>query len=97
MVWLGETEGGIITQARVLDGNPDDAAYVLPSLNQHMQQFDSPTCWRVMASWRHRRMNTLQQRGVQHVVLPRPGKKTRNGSATNGNAGSDEGGTGGRG
>lgn len=42
VLWLGETEGGIITQARVLDGNPDDAAQFVPSLDVHCEQFGHP-------------------------------------------------------
>ena len=30
MLWLAETEGSIITQARMLEGNPNDAAQFIP-------------------------------------------------------------------
>ena len=78
VLWLGEVEGGIITQARVLDGNPDDAAEVVPSLEQHLQQFGRPP--NLLAG--DGKLATLtneaiaQQRGVKQVVLPRPGRKT---------------------
>ncbi len=77
VVWLGETEGGIITQARVLTGHPDDAAEVVPSLDQHLQQFGRPP--NLLAG--DGKLATLtneqaaQCRGVTQVVLPRPGRK----------------------
>jgi IS5 family transposase len=78
VVWVAETEGGIITQARVLDGNPDDAAELVPSLDQHIDQFKRPP--RLLAGDGKLATATnereAQQRGVRHVVLPRPGKKT---------------------
>ena len=77
VLWLGETEGGIITQARVLAGNPDDATEVVPSLDQHLQQFGRPP--NLLAGDGKLATPTneaiAQQRGVTHVVLPRPGRK----------------------
>ncbi|HZG66673.1 MAG TPA: ISNCY family transposase, partial [Herpetosiphonaceae bacterium] len=78
VLWVAETEGGIITQARVLEGNPDDAAELVPSLDQHIAQFTRPP--RLLAGDGKLATATnereAQQRGVRHVVLPRPGKKT---------------------
>ncbi len=78
VLWLGEVEGGIITQARVLDGNPDDAAEGVPSLDHHLQQFGRPP--NLLAGDGKLATPTneaiAQQRGVTHVVLPRPGRKT---------------------
>ncbi len=77
VLWLGETEGGIITQARMLAGNPDDAAEVVPSLDQHLQQFGRPP--NVLAGDGKLATPTneaaAQHWGVQQVVLPRPGWK----------------------
>lgn len=77
VLWLAETEGGIITQARILDGNPDDAAELLPSLDQHIQQFGKPP--KLLAGdgklATPSNEQTAQERGVQQVVLPRPGRK----------------------
>jgi IS5 family transposase len=36
-VWLDEVEGGIITRYAVLEGNPDDAAQLPPSLDHHIE------------------------------------------------------------
>ncbi len=78
VLWLAEADGGIITQARVLAGNPDDAAQLLPSLDQHKEQFGHPpdllTGDGKLATPTNEQ--TAQQRGVRHVVLPRPGRKT---------------------
>jgi IS5 family transposase len=78
VLWLGEVEGGIITQARVLDGNPDDAAQFVPSLDQHTAQFGHPPTLVAgdgkLATPTNER--AAQQRGIKRVVLPRPGRKT---------------------
>ena len=78
VLWLGETDGGIITQARVLMGNPDDAAELVPSLEQHRQQFARPPNLLAgdgkLATASNER--SAQQAGVRQVVLPRPGRKT---------------------
>ncbi len=78
VLWLAESEGGIITQARVLEGNPDDAAQFVPSLDQHSEQFGRPPKLVAgdgkLATPTNER--TAQQRGITRVVLPRPGRKT---------------------
>jgi IS5 family transposase len=78
VLWLAESEGGIITQARVLDGNPDDAAQLVPSLDVHCEQFGHPPGLLAgdgkLATATNER--AAQQRGVRRVVLPRPGHKT---------------------
>jgi IS5 family transposase len=78
VLWLAEAEGGIITQARVLDGNPDDAAQLSPSLDHHLQQFGHPPDLLAGDGKLATPTNeqTAQQRGVRHVVLPRPGRKS---------------------
>jgi IS5 family transposase len=78
VLWLGETDGGIITQARVLSGNPDDAAELVPSLEQHRRQFARPPNLvagdgKLATATNERRAH---QAGVRQVVLPRPGRKT---------------------
>jgi IS5 family transposase len=78
VLWLGEVEGGIITQAKLLEGNPDDAGQFLPSLDTHVQQFGRPPNLVAGDGKLATATNeqTAQQRGVTHVVLPRPGRKT---------------------
>jgi transposase, IS5 family len=78
VVWLAETEGGIITQARVLEGNPDDATQLAPSLDQHIEQFGHPPDLLAgdgkLATATNEQL--AQRCGVRQVVLPRPGRKT---------------------
>jgi IS5 family transposase len=78
VLWLAETEGGIITQARVLDGKRDDATQFVPSLDVHCEQFGRAP--RLVAGDGKLATATneraAQQRGVRRVVLPRPGRKT---------------------
>jgi IS5 family transposase len=78
VLWLGETEGGIITQATILEGNPDDAGQFLPSLETHVLQFGRPPNLVAGDGKLATPSNEAQaqQRGVKHVVLPRPGRKT---------------------
>jgi transposase, IS5 family len=77
-VWLDEVEGGIISRYAVLSGNPDDATQLLPSLDHHIEQFGRPPNLLAgdgkLATPSNERL--AQQRGVRHVVLPRPGRKT---------------------
>jgi IS5 family transposase len=78
VVWLDEVDGGIISRYEVLDGNPDEAAQLRPSLDHHRQVFKrSP---HVLAGDRgvHSADNEryATKCGVKQVVLPKPGAKT---------------------
>lgn len=78
VVWLDEVEGGMIRRYAVLDGNPNDADQVPLSLDHHLQQFGRPPT--VLAGDRKtfspQNEHAAQERGVQHVVLPKPGGKS---------------------
>jgi len=78
-IWYAEVDGGLISEYRILAGNPPDAEQLLPSLKAHRRQFGkaphevsgdrgvySP------ANERHAR-----QRGVRRVCLPKPGYKSK--------------------
>jgi transposase, IS5 family len=99
VVGLAETEGGIRTQARVLEGTPDAAVEGVPSLDHHLAHFKRPPQLLAgdgkLATATTER--TAQQRGVRHVVLPRPGRKSAAGWPMNGSGGSGGGGTGAQG
>jgi IS5 family transposase len=41
-LWLGEVDGGIITDMQVLDGASPDSPQVVPTLNRHQRQFGRP-------------------------------------------------------
>ena len=78
VVWLDEVDGGIISRYAVLDGNPNDADQVQPSLDHHLQQFGRPP--NVLAGDRKtfspQNEHAAQVHGVKHVVLPKPGGKS---------------------
>jgi IS5 family transposase len=78
LIWLDEVDGGIITRYQVLDGNPDEAAQVVPSVDAHIQRFGHPpdlvTGDRGLQSAANER--DLAQRNVKQIVLPKPGKKS---------------------
>lgn len=78
VLWLDEVEGGIISRYAVLEGNPDDAAQLAPSLEHHIEQFDHPPELLAgdgkLATPGNERL--AQQKQVRQIVLPRPGRKT---------------------
>jgi len=78
-VWLDETEGGIISGYRVLEGNPRDEGQLEPSLSNHRRLFGKPpdlvAADRAVHSARNERI--CKDAGVRRVVLPKPGKKSR--------------------
>jgi IS5 family transposase len=40
-VWLDEVDGGIVSNYRILKGNPHDTQQLIPSLAQHLENFGS--------------------------------------------------------
>ncbi len=79
VVWLGEVEGGIVTQYAVLEGNPFDAEQLAPSLDQHLAQFSHPP--HLVAGdrkvWSRAAERAAQERGVTRVVLPQFGPRSQ--------------------
>jgi transposase, IS5 family len=77
-LWLAEADGGIITDARVLDGAPPDAPHVAPTLDRHKRQFGRPprllTGDRGCSTGDVRR--EVAEAGVQRVALPHTGPPT---------------------
>jgi hypothetical protein len=77
-VWLQETEGGIISGYRVLEGNPADRDQLLPALKRHEERFGKPP--RLVAADRGvyspENERECRERGVERVCLPKPGKKS---------------------
>jgi IS5 family transposase len=77
-VWLGEVEGGLISQYRVLDGNPADDAQWEPTLERHVDQFGHPP-WQASADrgvFSADNETVAEQLGVQRIILPKPGHKS---------------------
>ena len=77
-VWLDEVEGGIVTRWQVLDGNPSDKLQWTPSLDAHQQLFGKPPTQASADRGVYSAPNEAEakQRGIQRVVLPKPGKKS---------------------
>jgi len=78
-VWLGEVDGGFVSQYRVLDGNPADDAQWQPTVERHIQQFSHPP-WQASAD---RGVHSADNEaiaadlGVKRVILPKPGRKSQ--------------------
>lgn len=77
-VWYAEVEGGLISEYRLLKGNPDEAQFLIPSLQYHCHMFGQPP-EEVCGDRGIFSPNNEQQAralGVSHVSLPQPGYKT---------------------
>jgi IS5 family transposase len=77
-VWLDEVDGGIVTRWDILDGNPNDDRQWLPSLEHHIKLFgkapQQASADRGVHSSENERL--AQQRGIRHVILPQPGRRS---------------------
>jgi IS5 family transposase len=78
-VWLDEVEGGIVSDFRVLDGNPNDEGQWQPALDHHCQQFGRPPDQASADRGVHSVDNerAAQQLGVKRIILPKPGYKSQ--------------------
>lgn len=77
-IWLDEVDGGIVSNYRVLKGNPNDKTQWLPSLEQHEVLFDRPPDQASGDQGLYSPDNEIQaqQMGVQRVILPKPGYRS---------------------
>jgi IS5 family transposase len=77
-VWLAEVEGGLVSDYRILRGNPPDHDQWRPSLDHHLKQFGKPPVQasgdRALYSPDNEAYATLL--GVKRVILPKPGHKS---------------------
>ena len=78
-LWYGEVDGGLISEYRILVGNPDEAQFFLPSLQHHRQMFGKPPKHVSGDRGIHSAHNEQEARafGVRWVSLPQPGHKTQ--------------------
>jgi IS5 family transposase len=77
-IWLDEIEGGIVSNWRVLSGNPNDKTQLTPSLEAHQAQFEKPPD-QVSADrgvYSAQNEQDAKDRGVKRVVLPKPGQRS---------------------
>ena len=77
-VWFAEVDGGLITEYRILEGNPPDACPVIRSVQQHRKQFGKAPRRLCGDRGLFSPDNERQARalGVRQVCLPQPGHKT---------------------
>jgi IS5 family transposase len=77
-IWYGEVEGGLMSEYRLLVGNPDEAQYLIPSVRHHRQVFGKPPKQICGDRGIHSASNEKEARalGVRRVSLPQPGYKT---------------------
>jgi IS5 family transposase len=77
-VWLDEVEGGIVTDYRILDGNPADSDQWQASLDHHVESFGRPPYQASADRGVYSAPNEAyaQQIGVKRVILPKPGYKS---------------------
>ena len=77
-IWLDEVDGGIVSDYRILRGNPVDHDQWRPSLDQHLKQFGKPPDQasgdRALYSPDNEAYAT--RLGVKRVILPKPGHKS---------------------
>jgi IS5 family transposase len=74
-VWIDEVDGGIVSNYRVLDGNPNDKTQWQPSLDRHVEIFGKPPDQAsadrgVYADNNEKHASNL---GVKRIILPKPG------------------------
>jgi IS5 family transposase len=76
-VWYSEVDGGLISEYRLLRGNPPDAAQWLASVRHHQKLFAHPptlaTADRGVFSPANER--GAREAGIEYVALPQPGHK----------------------
>jgi IS5 family transposase len=78
-VWLDEVDGGIVTDWRVLDGNPSDGEQWQPTIDHHLRQFGKPP-WQASGDrglYSPGNESYAHRQGVKRPILPKPGRKNK--------------------
>jgi IS5 family transposase len=77
-VWLDEVDGGIITDYRILFGNPPDAKQFEDSLHNHLNLFSHPPDLASADRGVYSPANeeAAREAGVQRTCMPQPGHRT---------------------
>ena len=78
-VWLDEVDGGIVSNYRVLTGNPHDTQQLVSCLAQHIENFGYPP--NLVSSDRgvysQSNENYAQTLGIKEVILPKGGYRSK--------------------
>lgn len=78
-VWLDEVEGGIVSNYRILRGNPHDTQQLVESLDQHLTNFGHPpkivTTDRGVYSQSNEKY--AQELEIKQVILPKGGYRSK--------------------
>lgn len=77
-VWLDEAEGGIVSDYRILEGNPSDKHQWQSSLDHHVGLFGRPPYQASADRGVYSAANEThaEKIGVKRVILPKPGHKS---------------------
>ena len=77
-VWLDEVDGGIVSDYRILEGNPNDTKQWCPSLDHHVELFGRPPRQASADRGVYSAPNDAyaEKIGVKRVILPKPGYKS---------------------
>jgi IS5 family transposase len=79
LIDIVEVENGIVSDYRVLDGNPDDGSLLLPALKRHQQRFGRVPY--LVATdrgfWSAKNERAAHALGVKRVAIPATGKLAR--------------------
>lgn len=78
-VWLDELDGSIVSNYRILDGNPHDTQQLIPSLDLHIKNFGSApkTLTADRGVYSQANENYAQQLGIKSVILPKGGYRSQ--------------------
>lgn len=78
-LFLGETDGGFISQFEVMEGNPSDKNLVLPAWVTHYETFGfSPDVMTGDRGCYNKEIEEiLEEKGVKRVVFPASGRKSK--------------------
>jgi IS5 family transposase len=77
-VWLDEVDGGIVSDYRILEGNPSDKHQWKPSLDHHVELFGRSPDQASADRGVYSAPNEVyaEQIGVKRVILPKPGHQS---------------------
>ena len=78
-VWLDEVDGGIVSDYRILDGNPADSEQWQPAIDKHIERFGKAPYQASADRGVSSKPNEdyASDKGIKRVVLPKAGYKSQ--------------------